>query len=303
MHLWSHLGMGDWKITEPTVLGHEASGVIVSLGSNVKNLSVGDGVAIEPNDFCGFCHACVRGDNQLCQRTIDSPIRDMFLQQYVTLPARMCAKLPPGMSLETAAVAEPLACVIHAVKRAGLTCGQKVLVCGAGPMGLLSALAAQAFGANQVIITDINQKRIDHAKNIGIKDGYLIQAGKQTSQQSQEIRDMFGGKSPDLTLECTGFQPSLRLAIDVTKECGTIALIGLGAEYVDVPLTMASMKEINLIGTAKYDSESFARGLSLMASGVINGLGIVTHRVPLENFQKAFDLIITGEASKVLIQP
>lgn len=205
--------------------------------------------------------------------------------------------------MEAAAVTEPLACVIHAIKRSGLTCGQRVLVCGAGPIGLLSALSSHAFGASKIVITDINQKRLDYAKNIGIVNGYLITPAKDQEQQKKDIVEMFGGKSPDITLECTGFQPSVRLAIDVTKFCGTIALVGLGAEYVDVPLTLASMKEINLIGTAKYDSASFQRGLSLMASGVIKGEGIVSHRVKLENFQEAFDLIVRGEASKVLIQP
>jgi Zn-dependent alcohol dehydrogenase len=91
--------MGDWKITEPTVLGHEASGVVTQIGSKVTNVHVGDEVALEPNDFCGFCHACIVGDNQLCQVTIDNPIRDLYLQQYATLSARMCTKLPAGQAL------------------------------------------------------------------------------------------------------------------------------------------------------------------------------------------------------------
>ena len=302
MHLWSHGSMGDWKITEPTVLGHEASGVIVQIGSNVSNVKVGDEVTLEPNDFCGFCEACIVGDNQLCQAT-DNPIRDLYLQEYTTVNARKCTKLPVGVSLEAAAVTEPLACVIHAIKRSGLTCGQRVLVCGAGPMGLLSALAAKAFGASKIVITDINEKRLEHAKSIGIESGYLISKDNPPAQQCKDIIEMFGGKAPDVTLECTGFQAPIRLAIDVTKCCGIITLVGLGAEYVDVPLTLASMKEINLIGTAKYDSASFQRGLALMASGAIKAESIVSHRVPLTDFQKAFDLIVKGEASKVLIQP
>ena len=304
LHFWAHGCMGSMSINKPSVLGHEASGTVLKVGSNVKTLAAGDNVAVEPNEFCGFCAYCMDGRNQLCLNAFtDIPLRDGLLQQYYVVPAFMCTKVPDGMSLEAAAVAEPLACCLHAIQRVGVSCGQYVLVCGAGPMGILSALAAKAFGACRVVITDTNAKRVEHAKSLGVCQGFVIKLDEPEEKQVEAIKELLGKRNPDITLECTGFQPSMRLAIAATKKGGRICMVGLGAKTVEVPLSTASMKEIDLIGTAKYDSNSFRLGIALMAAGKINGEGIVTHKVSLENFQQAFDLIMSGEASKVLIQP
>lgn len=292
--------MGNKSLSKPPILGHEASGTIEKVGSKVTKLKPGDRVAVEPNAYCGKCNHCIIGNNNLCQEdNVEIPPRDGLFQQYFINRESLTHKIPDDMSLEVAAFAEPLACVLHGVIRSRVAAGEDVLVCGAGPVGLLSALAAKAFGASNIAITDINPLRLEVAKKIGIKT-YLVDPKKDNEVVSNEVIQLFG-RSPDVTLECTGFENSIKLAISATKLAGRIALIGLGATTVTVPLSCASLKELELIGSSKYRN-TFQLSLKLMASKQIDPSEIISHKIKLEKLPDAFDLLSKGQGCKVMIE-
>lgn len=304
IHFWAHGAMGPFTLKNPHILGHETSGIVDEVGNEVTQFKIGDKVTLEPAIPCNECEWCKDGKNNLCpyadDRVVGSPPKDGCFQKWYVHPASLCHKLPDNMSLEEGALVEPMACVVHSVRRAEVTVGQNVLVCGAGPMGLLCALTAKAYGAGKVLITDINPKRLEQAKNCSDLT-LLVDPKKDHNELSNDIRKILGG-SPHVTLECTGVESSLRLALTVTRQGGKVALVGLGPEFVSVPLCMASLRQIDVVGCARYNN-TFQLAIELLASKRVSALNsVVTHKFKFEDAVKAFETVISGEGNKVLIQ-
>ncbi len=152
---------------------------------------------------------------------------------------------------------EALAVVVHACRRVRVHIGQAVLVCGAGPVGIMTMLAAKAFGANHVIITDIQQSRLDLAKQLGADAIYHIDVKKKFDEReaAREIIAALGGRHPDVSIECTGVESSQSMAIHATRPGGRVAIVGLGAPANRVPLSSAAMREVDLIGVCRIKDE------------------------------------------------
>lgn len=304
IHFWAHGAMGPFKLTAPHIMGHESSGIVTKVGSKVTNLKVGDRITMEPAIPCFSCEACRRGENNLCPsadvQVVGSPPKNGCFQRYFVHPAELCHKLPESMTLEEGALVEPMACVVHAVQRAGITAGQNVLVCGSGPMGLLCLLTAKAFGVRKVCITDINPLRLKQGKEVGSDCAYLIDPKKSLEEQTREIAACMDG-GPHVTLECTGVESSLRLSLNVTRRGGKVALVGLGPELVNVPLCMSSLRQVDIIGCARYNN-TFPLAIDLIASKRVDAARLVTHKFKLEEASQAFETVISGEGNKVLIK-
>ena len=165
-------------------------------------------------------------------------------------------RLPDCISLEEGALVEALAVVIHACRRVIVNVGDSVLICGAGPVGVMAVLAAKAYGCHQVCITDIKRSRLDLAKKMGADHVYCIDTTKTMSdkQLATEIAEMMG-QTADICIECSGFESSQSMAIHATRPGGRIAIVGLGAPANRVPLSTATMKEIDLIGVCRIKDE------------------------------------------------
>lgn len=296
--------MGPFKLEKPHILGHEVSGTVVGIGAEVTNLKVNDNVTMEPAIPCYNCDFCLAGDNNLCHvaddRVIGSPPRNGALQRYFVHPAALCHKLPENMSLTDGALVEPMACVVHGIRRARITVGQNVLVCGSGPMGILTMLTAKAYGAGKVCITDINPLRLAQGKRAGADFTYLVDPKIDYEHQTREIHQLMGGE-PHVTMECTGVESSLRLSLNVTRRGGVVALVGLGPQFVSVPLCMASLRQVDIVGVARYDN-TFPLAIDLISSGRVDAKAVITHKFPLEEAVKAFETVVSGEGNKVLIQ-
>merc|ERR1711970_1181605 len=185
-----------------------AAGVVAKVGSNVNNLKAGDRVAIEPGVPCRMCNFCKTGVYNLCvnMKFCATPPIHGNLQRYYVHAADFCYKLPENMSLEEGALMEPLAVGVHACRRAGVSLGKRVLICGAGPIGLVNLLTARAMGASEVIITDIMDNRLEVAKSMGATHTYKATREKSAEQMAADVRELLGGQSPDVTIECSGGQ-------------------------------------------------------------------------------------------------
>lgn len=302
IHVWAHGGFANKKLENPRqILGHEGGGTIVSVGTNVSNLKPGDRVSIEPNIPCMNCTYCKEGRNNLCLTCIEIPPNEGMFQEYYLQPASLCHKIPDNLTLEDAALAEPLACALHAVKRAAISPGQNVLITGSGAIGLLCLLGAKAFGAEKVVCTDVIKSKTDYAVSIGATAGYVVDKDRTILDQVSDIRNLFGGVEPDVTLECTGFESAVCLSLECTRKGGKVALVGLGSTRVNVPLSASSLKELDILGCSKYGN-TYELGLKLMASGALPARKVVTHRFPLKQFNDAFTQMTTGGGGKVIIQ-
>lgn len=303
IHFWAHGAMGPFTLKNPHVLGHEVSGTVAAVGSNVRDFKTGDRITLEPAIPCYSCEFCRSGNNNLCpfadNNVVGSPPKDGCLQNFYVHPASLCHKLPDDMTLEEGALVEPMACVVHSVQRAAVTVGQDVLICGSGPMGLLCMLTAKAFGARRVVMTDINTTRLSQAKRAGADATYLVDPASDYIHQTREIENLFGGNSPHVTLECTGVESSLKVALNVTRPGGKVALVGLGPVFVSVPLCMSSLRQVDIIGCARYNN-TFPLAIQLIPK--INAAQVVTHKFSLKDGEKAFQTVISGEGNKVLIQ-
>lgn len=303
VHYWVHGAIGHFVVREPMVLGHETSGTVSSVGKNVKHLKPGDRVAIEPGVPCHHCEFCKTGRYNLCPDVFfcATPPDHGTLTRYYTHPADFCFKLPDHVSFEEGALLEPLSVGVHACRRSHLQLGQTVLVCGAGPIGLVCLLTAKAMGASKVIITDIVDNRLQTALKLGASSTINV-AAKSVDDIKREIMNSLGNL-PDVTIECTGAEASIQVGMLATKSGGTLVLVGLGPDEVKVPLVDAAVREIDIRGIFRY-ANCYPTALAMIASGMVDVRPLVTHRFKLESVGDAFRVAKTGEggAIKVMIQ-
>ncbi|XP_076767191.1 sorbitol dehydrogenase [Xylocopa sonorina] len=295
--------IGDFVVRKPMIMGHEASGVVVKLGKNVKHLKIGDRVAIEPGVSCRMCTFCKEGRYNLCKDVIfcATPPVHGNMRRFYKHAADFCFKLPDHVSLAEGALLEPLSVGVHACKRANIGIGSKVLILGAGPIGLVSLLVAKAMGAPKVVITDLVQSRLDIAKKLGADETFLVTKEVGEEETVRKIHELFG-EEPDKTIDASGAQSSIRLAILATKSGGVAVLVGMGAPEVQVPLINALIREVDIRGVFRYAND-YADALDLVASRKIDVKPLITHNFKLEEVVEAFNVSKSaqGNVIKVMI--
>jgi len=295
--------IGDFIVKAPMVLGHEAAGVVEKCGKNVKNLKPGDRVAIEPGVPCHICDYCKKGRYNLCADVVfcATPPYDGNLCRYYTHAANFCYKLPDHVSLEEGALLEPLSVGVHACTRAGVTLGSTVLITGAGPIGLVSLLVAKSMGAAKIIVTDLVEGRLEVAKQLGADYTIKVNPNDDTAKLAEQIKGYIG-ELVDITIECTGAESSLKLAIAGTKSGGVVVVVGMGAPNVTIPIVDALVREVDIRGIFRY-ANCYPKALALVASGKVNVKKLITHHFKLEESLEAFETSRTGAggAIKVMI--
>ncbi|XP_077989072.1 sorbitol dehydrogenase-like [Glandiceps talaboti] len=303
VHYWTHGEIGDFIVKAPMILGHESSGVVAGLGEGVTSLKVGDRVAVEPGVPCRMCDFCKGGRYNLCADIVfcATPPVHGSLANYYCHAADFCYKLPDHVTLEEGALLEPLSVGVHACRRAGITLGSKVLICGAGPIGLVNLLTAKAMGAGEVVITDIDQGRLNVAKELGADHALLVDTrdGKEMAQRIE----MALGCMPSITVECSGAPSSIQTGIYATKSGGVLVLVGLGPAEVTLPVVNAAVREVDIRGIFRY-SNCYPTALAMIASGKVDVKPLVTHRFPMSKTLDAFETAKTGAdgAIKVIIK-
>jgi L-iditol 2-dehydrogenase len=303
VHYWVNGEIGDFIVKAPMIIGHEAAGVVAKCGKNVKHLKEGDRVAIEPGVPCRRCDHCKVGKYNLCPDIAfcATPPFHGNLRRYYTHDAAFCYKLPEHVTLEEGALLEPLSVGVHACRRAGVTLGSHVLICGAGPIGLVTLLVARSMGAAKIILTDLDANRLSVAKELGATDVLQVSRTATAEELAKRIEQLMGCM-PDVTIECSGAESSIRLAILSTKSGGCVQLVGLGAAEVKIPIVNAAVREVDIRGVFRY-ANCYPAALALVASGKVEVKRLITHRYKLEETLQAFETAKTGAggAIKVMI--
>lgn len=302
IHLLHEGDVGGFVLEKPVIIGHEATARVVEVGSQVTTLKAGDIVTLEPALPCGECSQCREGHYNWCdvcnKQAKGLPHTDGFLQRLYNHPAAFCYKIPDNVSPQVGALAEPLAVVVHAARRSKLTVGQKVLVTGAGTMGLLSFLLCKAYGAASVIVADINESRLRLAKELGADHVYLLDRTSSPIESGKKIKEQCGGPV-DITFECTGSESCTQLAIEVSRFGAKVVAVGLGPNLIKVPLASASLKEIDIIGVCRFNAGCFNLAVHFLSRLPLDP--IVSHIFKLEDIAKAFETMGRGEGVKIMI--
>ncbi|KAI1889545.1 hypothetical protein AGOR_G00163970 [Albula goreensis] len=280
------------------VLGHEAAGCIVKVGSEVKHLKAGDRVAVEPGVPREMDEFFKTGRYNLSPTIFfcATPPDDGNLCRYYTHNANFCYKLPDSVTFEEGALIEPLSVGIYACQRGGVSLGSTVLICGAGPIGLVCLLVAKAMGASQVAITDLSAERLAMAKELGADLPLQVNRGDAPEELARNV-----GSQAHVTIECTGVESSIQTAIYATRPGGVVVMVGLGSEMVTIPLLSAAVREVDIRGVFRYRN-TWPMAIAMLASKQVNVKPLVTHRFPLEQAVQAFETTRQGLGVKVMLK-
>lgn len=294
----------NFIVKRPMVIGHECAGIIEEVGSEVKSLTVGDRVALEPGISCRRCHLCKSGRYNLCpeMKFFGSPPTNGSLANKVVHPANLCFKLPDNVSLEEGAMCEPLSVGIHACRRAAVGPETNVLIMGAGPIGLITLLAARAFGAPRIVIVDVDDRRLSIAKNLGAEK--IVQVSADIQDVDKEVLKIQSamGSGIDASFDCVGYEKTMSTALNATRSGGKVCLIGLALSEMTVPITPAAAREVDIIGIFRYRN-TWPLCIEFLSTGKIDVKPLITHRFGFsqEEVEKAFETSAGGgNAIKVM---
>ncbi|KAI1108575.1 alcohol dehydrogenase GroES-like domain-containing protein [Nemania sp. NC0429] len=313
LHYYKHFRNGSIQVREPLTLGHESAGVVTAAGPDVTRLRPGDRVALEVGQPCETCEFCRRGRYNICKAmrfrssAKSVPHAQGTLQTRINHPARWCHVLPESLSLEQGALVEPLSVAMHAGSRAGLQEGNTVLVLGAGAVGLLCAAVAKVSGAKTVVIADILPERVEFAVQNGFADAAFTvplarpEGIEEKLAYAQDVAEKIMGievagesvGEVDVTFECTGVESCMHTAIYSTKPGGKVMIIGMGTPIQTIPISAASLKEVDLLGVFRY-ANTYPAAIELLASKnerMPDVSKLVTQRFKgLSNIPAAFDV-------------
>lgn len=286
----------------PTVFGHELAGVVTAVRGSGPGVKEGDRVVAANSAPCGRCRLCAAGRPNLCE---DLLFVNGAYGQYIALPPRLVAgnvvPIGPGLAASSAAFAEPLACALLGVERGRVEAGMTVAIWGHGPLGCLLALAARQRGA-QVVMVGKAGWRLDRVRELGL--GTCVD-GLSTPDMGGYLRQLTGGRGPEVTVDATGRPEVWEQAIDGVGRGGTVVLFGGCAPgtSVRVDTRRAHYEELTLVGAFHHTPAMIRRAVELLESKAIEPAGLLTHRMGLGQVKEALALMERGETMKVLVDP
>lgn len=284
----------------PVIQGHEVSGVVHQVGSEVEGIEPGNIVTFTPQVVCGECYHCRTGNYHICDSLKVMGFQTGgAAQDFFVVPAENVVVMPDGFSLDTTAMVEPISVGVHAVKIFGDVTGKSILVLGAGTIGNLVAQVAKALGAAKVMITDISPYKLKKAKACGIEYVY----NPQEDDLGEKIIQAFGPDKMDLTLECVGVQATVTQAVQYARKGSTIVIVGVFGEEPRVNLGFVQDRELKILGTLMYQRNDYEEAIRLLERGDINLEPMITHRFSFDDYLAAYHAIeeSNGEYMKVMI--
>ena len=264
-------------VSYPRVIGHEVAGEILSIPEdNPRGLKVGDHVIVDPYLYCGECYPCSIGRTNCCTslHVLGVHVEGGMCETFAH-PADMLWKLPDDMPWDIAPMAEPLTIALHGIHRGGLKAGEHVAIIGAGPIGLLAAMSAIAYGAEPILI-DLVDERLEMAKELGVK--YVINSGKE--DLVAKVAEYTDGRMAELVMECSGANPAVRSTLVIVANAGRITLTGWPKKETPLPTDAITRKEVDIRG-ARTSAREFEEAIELIHSGKVNVRALLTKVVSI----------------------
>jgi L-iditol 2-dehydrogenase len=289
IHYYVSGKIGSQVVKYPFTVGHEGAGVVEAVGTGVTLVKPGDRIAIEPAMPCWECDQCLAGRPHTCRnlRFLGCPGQaEGSLSEYIVMPETSCFKIPDQMSFDEAAISEPLAIGLYAVKQSISMKGAKVGILGFGPIGMSVLLPALALGAEKVYVTD----KIDERLRIAQENGAALTA----NPDREDVVKKISGKAPellDVVFECCGQQEAIDNAVDLLKPGGKLMIIGIPEfDRWSFPVDQSRRKEL-CIQHVRRQNEAVQPALDMMAAGEISVAAMATHRFSFHESKEAFDLV------------
>ncbi len=294
VHYFRHGRIGDFVVSSPLVLGHELSGTIVAVGDGVDPGRVGDRVAVEPQRPCHRCAQCLAGRYNLCpdMRFYATPPVDGAFAGFVTIEAEFAHTLPDSVSFEAGALLEPLSVGIAAVRKAGIVPGSSVLIAGAGPIGIICAQAAKAFGATRIVISDLVPERRERALSYGA-----------TEVVDPTVVSVASDIAPvDAFIDASGAPRAVSDGIKAVGPAGAAVLVGLGNSEMTLPVEHIQNLEVTVTGIFRYTG-TWPVAIGLVASGQVDLDSLVTGRFGLDQVREALESDTDPDSLKSVVYP
>lgn len=300
-----HFYRGEFPTAPGMRLGHEISGEVAAVGEGVIDFSPGQPVAIEPVEVCRTCEFCGSGRDQLCadRKFLGTMLPGAFAE-YVEVPAYTLHTLPDEVDFEVGALVEPLAVAVHGLRQVDLSAGERVLVLGAGTIGLMALVAARAMGAADVFVTARYEHQADAARALGATG--VVEANEQAVG---ELTAAFDGRPPEVVVETVGGKAdTLSEAVTLAQAGGRVSILGIFSAPVTFNATVAVLKEVSLIGSITYgrpDSRSdFQVAVEIAAEQAEELRALITHRVALADIERGFATAAdkSQESIKVMVE-
>ncbi len=299
-----HIYRDEYPYSPPVIMGHEFSGVVAEVGKNVSGFSPGDRVVSETTAYtCGVCAYCRTGRYNLCpsRRGFGYDVDGAFTK-FVRVPEKSLHQLPNSVSFEEGAMTDPMSAVLHALSdRARINPGDFIVITGAGPIGLLALQISKLYSPSTTIVTDIRKSaaRLNLAMKLGA-DVTLLSEEDPVAR----VRAMTEGMGADVVVEASGAQAALNQALEMTRKGGQLVLVGLYGKPVQVGnLDRAVVGQLSLIGTFSHTWPNWEDSLKLMESGRVSIRPLITHKLPITEWERGLSLILDGLAIKVLLTP
>lgn len=289
-------GNMDQRVKKPLTFGHEMSGTIYSVGAGVSGWSAGDKVTVMPLDWDGECPACLAGNQHICHKLnfigIDSA---GSLQTNWNVPAKTLIALPQNLSLKHAALVEPVAVAVHDVRRAEIKPGERAVVIGGGPIGILIASVARHFGA-EVIVFEVDETRRKQVQDLGFESFDPI-----SEVQSEIVEKWTEGVGADVVFEVSGAASAVLSSTSLAKVRGKIVVVAIHPKPREIDLQRVFWRELTILGARVYERHDFETAVQIISENVIPCDELITQVFDLENIALAFDELASGRAMKILI--
>jgi L-iditol 2-dehydrogenase len=298
-----HIVKDEYPSNFPVIMGHEYSGIVDEVGSDVRDFKPGDRVvSLTAVVTCGNCTYCHEGLLMLCEKrlSIGSGVNGA-MAEYVIVPSNLAFKIPEEVSLDEAALCEPLACVVRSViERATVKAGDYVLVSGPGTMGLLTMQVAIASGGRVVVAgTSVDKERLQLAAELGATATIVV------NEEDSQIKtsEITNGCGFDVAFECAGAAPSANTCLQLLKKTGLYVQVGLFGQKIEFDFDLALKKEIPMTNSFASERTSWERALRLLSFKQVNVNPLISAKLPLEEWKRGFEMAINKEGYKILLRP
>ncbi|MFC6334504.1 NAD(P)-dependent alcohol dehydrogenase [Paenibacillus septentrionalis] len=303
VHYYEHGRIGRYVVEQPIILGHELAGEVVAIGEDVKQVQVGDRVAVEPGVTCGRCEYCKAGRYNLCPDVVfmATPPVDGAWAEYVAVRADFLFKLPDTMTFEQGALLEPLSVGIHAMNRANVTPADRLLVTGLGPIGLLAIQAAKLYGVKEIYATDVVPFRQELAMEMGATA--VIDPSKENVKE--RLQELTNGHGISVVVESSGNGRAIGDAVRAVKRGGRLVLVGMPA-VDEIPMNINTIidSELDVFGLFRY-ANTYPAAIAALSNSDLDIEKVITHKFTLQETEQAVEMARTQKDTsiKVMIYP
>lgn len=297
VHYFLDGGIGDARVKEPFIIGHEFSARIAALGPGADGPPVGTRVAVDPAISCGKCELCLAGHPNLCRSILfcSTPPTPGALREYMAHPAELCFPIPDSIDDGEATVLEPLGVALHAVALAGLRPGDTIAILGCGPIGLLTLQVARISGARAAYVTDVVPERLEMARSFGATSTFNARARDPVAW----IREVTEGRGVDVAFETAWADETVAQVAEMARNGGKLIMAGIPREDVAVFPAHAVRRKGLTIKYVRRMKHTYPRAIAMVRDGLIDVKTLITHRFPLAEVTEAYELVSSYQAGVV----